>query len=330
MTFARGSLSTRKRAIHRSANHTRRIFRPMDRIAALRRVKRAPRALQEALEDRRLLAHRPGHYYSPVPPFDELLARPLPTDSDIAGVNLNERGQRELLRKLASLHTELPTDPTAGWRYYSANDFYAAADGIVLHTMLRHLRPRHVVEIGSGFSSALMLDTDERYLDGETRFTFIDPEPERLLGLLRDADHERANVIADRLQNVSLDLFDQLDEGDVLFVDSSHCSKTGGDANVLVLDVLPRLAVGVYVHFHDAFWPFEYPRAYLEHHWAWNELYLLRAFLAFNHAFTIALFPSFLEARYRDELGAALPLALTHPPAWPTIRGASIWLRRED
>jgi hypothetical protein len=196
----------------------------------------------------------------------------------------------------------LPTEPTAVRRYYSANDSYAAADGIVLLTMLRHLRPRQVVEIGSGFSSALMLDTDEKYLDGKTRFIFIDPEPGRLLGMLRDADRERATVIAEWLQDVSLDLFDHLDEGDVLFVDSSHCSKTGSDANLLVLDVLPRLAVGVYAHFHDAFWPFEYPRAYLEQHWAWNELYLLRAFLAFNHAFTIALFPSFLEARYQTSL----------------------------
>jgi hypothetical protein len=85
--------------------HTRRIFRPMDTIAALRWVKRAPRALQEAFEDRRLLAQRPGHNYSAVPPFDELLARPpVPHRLRHSRRHLHERGQRELLRKLASLH----------------------------------------------------------------------------------------------------------------------------------------------------------------------------------------------------------------------------------
>ena len=281
--------------------------------------------------DRRVLGHRPGHYYSPIPAFDDLLATPGAIWRDVdglPGIDLNVEGQFALLEKLARFHEELPEEPTPGRRYYSRNGFYSAADGIVLHTMLCEVKPKRVIEIGSGFSSALMLDTNEIRLGGRTELTFIDPEPQRLFDLIgRDSDL-RATILELPMQEVPIERFDELTAGDLLLVDSSHVTKAGSDVNRIFFDVLPRLAPGVHVHIHDAFWPFEYPRGYLERRWAWNELYLLRAFITFNTGFEITLFPSFLEARHADELERALPLAMTHPPNWPSLRGASIWLRR--
>lgn len=294
------------------------------------RIRRSPTVFRETLRARQQLqqlGHPPGHYYSPIPPFDEILSDPAwGADETLAGIDLNEHGQLELLDKLAALQADLPADPTPGRRYYSNNDFYAAADGTILQAMLRHLQPARVIEIGSGFSSALMLDTSETFLGGRTRFTFIDPEPERLLSLLNADD--RATVFSRSMQEVPQDVFAELAAGDILFIDSSHVTKAGSDVNRIYFEVLPRLAPGVYVHIHDIFYPFEYPRGYLERRWAWNEGYLLRAFLMFNSSFEVALFPSFLETHHADRLAAALPLAMSHPPNWPSLRGANIWLRR--
>jgi predicted O-methyltransferase YrrM len=266
----------------------------------------------------------PGHYYSPIPDFPRLRDHP-PTPDSLAGVDLREQEQLSLLQELAEFSAPLPRRPTEGSRYYTENDYYAAADGAVLSAMLSWLRPNRVVEVGSGFSSALMLDTADRHgLD--TRFTFIDPNPQRLLAQIQgDA---RPTVITRPVQEVTLDTFLDLDAGDVLFVDSSHVVKTGSDVNWIYFEIFPRLRPGVAVHVHDVFWPFTYPAAYLDRGWAWNEAYLLRALLTFSGLLEIMLFPGWLEVEHPDKLAAALPLAMEHPPSWPTLRGASIWLRR--
>jgi predicted O-methyltransferase YrrM len=296
-------------------------------------IPRLPRLLIEALEDRPTQAHRPGHYYSPVPDFNEVLAARAHSSpgqrASLPGIDLRIEEQLGLLQSLARYQVELPDEPNPDWRYHSSNAFYAEADGAVLHAMLCHLRPERVVEIGSGFSSALMLDVAERELGGQTSFTFVDPNPGRLLSLLRPSDENRFRLLREQVQHVDPSVLDDLSVNDLLFIDSSHVTKAGSDVNWIYLELLPTLAPGVVVHVHDAFWPFDYPDAYLARRWAWNELYLLRAFLAFNSSFEIVLFPSYLEEFHRDELEAALPVALTHPLRWPTLRGASIWIRRK-
>ena len=152
-------------------------------------------------------------------------------------------------------------EPTAGLRYYFANPFFSYGDAIILYSMLRQRRPRRVVEAGSGFSSAVMLDTNERFCLKQMRMTFIDPYPERLLALLVEEDLTRQHeVIADAVQGVSFEKFAELGANDLLFIDSSHVAKAGSDVVHLVTSVLPRLRKGVIVHFHDVFWPFRQPR----------------------------------------------------------------------
>ena len=207
-------------------------------------------------------------------------------------------------------------------RYYFLNDCFSFSDAIFYHCMLRHLKPRRVIEIGIGFSSSVLLDTNDKCFDSAIRFTFIDPEPERMYGLLKPNDAQRIQVFPKMLQDVGLGLFKELSAGDILFVDSSHVSKTGSDVNLIFFDRLPTLAPGVHVHFHDVFYPFEYPREDVYKKWAWNELYLLRAFLCYNREFQITLFPSFLERFHGEQLQKAMPLAWRHPRLWPTLRGA--------
>jgi hypothetical protein len=137
----------------------------------------------------------------------------------------------------------------------------------------------------------------------------------------RDADRKQNDIIVDAVQNVPLERFAALEAGDILFVDSSHVAKTGSDVVHLFGQVLPRLAKGVRVHFHDIFWPFEYPEEWIREGRAWNEAYLLRAFLQFNSAFRIVLFNSYLGLHHRDLVERHLPLFLQNT-------GGSLWLEK--
>jgi hypothetical protein len=258
---------------------------------------------------------------------------PEPSRRSLPGIELGERDQLDLVRQLAKYHADQPfhDEPVAGARYFFNNDFYPPADAVLLHCLMRHIRPARVIEVGSGFSSAVMLDTDEMFLDSSVSFSFIDPNPQRLRRLMKPGDDQRLVLLERNVQDVDLDLFGTLGDGDILFVDSSHVTKTDSDVNTIFFEVLPRLAAGVWVHVHDVFYPFEYPKEYcLDRKWAWNEMYLLRSFLQFNGEFFIRLFPSYLEVFHAATLRKELPLTMRHPQNWPTLRGGSVWLQRKS
>ncbi|MGA7416173.1 MAG: class I SAM-dependent methyltransferase [Bryobacteraceae bacterium] len=281
--------------------------------------------------------HAPGHYYSPIPDIEEVKAREgviwrRENTKGIPGIELNEQAQLQLLDGLTRYYTELPFAEykSTNRRYYFANAFFSFSDAIFYYCLLRHFRPKRVIEIGSGFSSCVLLDTNDLFFDSAIRCTFIEPNPQRLYGLLKPSDAGRIEVVAKQLQDVGLDCFSELSAGDILFVDSSHVSKTGSDVNMILFDILSALPVGVHIHVHDVFYPFEYPREFVYRRWAWNEMYLLRAFLSYNREFDITIFPSFLERFHSERLQSALPLAWTPYPMWPNLRGASLWIQRVE
>jgi hypothetical protein len=292
-------------------------------------VARVHNAARGSAADTVRLAFPPGHYYSEIPALSELLVHadriwPSLPPKSIPGIDLNEDHQLALLAEVAKYYREQPfTDqPQEGFRYYFQNELYTYADSLYLYGILRHLRPRRVFEVGSGFSSAVMLDTNERFLDGQVQCTFVDPEPERLYSLLSGEDRRTVEIIPGQIQDIPLRRFDVLEANDILFIDSSHVTKTGSDVNHLIFEVLPRLASGVYVHIHDIFYPFEYLREWLEDGRHWSEGYLVRAFLMFNHDFEIDLFNNYLYQFHADRLAQLMPLVLKHP-------GLSLWLHRK-
>jgi len=272
----------------------------------------------------------PGHFYSPIPSLDEvrrdearIFDQPLPRQ--IPGIDLREEAQLALLHELARHYADQPfsEQPMPGLRYHLDNQSYAYSDGLLLHCMLRQLQPRRLVEIGSGFSSCVTLDTNERFLGGVLELTFIEPYPELLQSLIRDEDRARTTILPQRLQDVDLAVFRQLGAGDVLFVDSTHVSRIDSDVNRLFFEILPALPAGVVIHFHDVFYPFEYPKEWIYFGRAWNELYLLRGFLQYNRAFEILLMNTFMEHFHTDFFRAHMPLCLKNP-------GGSIWLRKTE
>lgn len=235
------------------------------------------------------------------------------TGSEVPGINMAADRQLALHAEIAKFLDE----PLPGPRYSPANSQYGPADGAVYRAMLNHLHPARVIEVGSGFSTAIALDEIGRGLL-ETSVTCIEPFPQRLFGLLSGSDHERLTVHQRPVQDIPLDLYSALSAGDILFIDSTHVVKAGSDVNWLFLHVLPRLAPGVAVHVHDIFWPFEYPRKWLTEHRDWTEDYLLRAFLIGNTGWEIMLFSSWLWRCHPELVPASL--AGQEP--------GSIWLRR--
>ena len=180
-------------------------------------------------------------------------------------------------------------DPGGPTRYWWDNDGFSPGDATVLATMLMHYQPKRVVEVGAGYSTAVMLDVSERYLADPPKIVCIDPEPGRLRSVLR-GDEAGLTIHETIVQNLPIELFTTLEANDILFIDSSHVLKLGSDVSLLFLEVLPRLRPGVVVHIHDIATSFEYPLEWYEEGRAWNEAPALRAFLAFNQAYEIPLF----------------------------------------
>jgi predicted O-methyltransferase YrrM len=295
------------------------------------RVARVIRRLRPSGNDRAQFVP-PGHYYSPIPSLDEVRTRqsrlfPAHVPSSLPGLDLNVEEQLRVLEAFKTYYRELPLGwedtraPGPPLRYTFSNDLYSYSDAICLYGMIRHLRPKRIIEIGSGFSSAVMLDTNELFCSDAIRCTFIDPYPQRLEALLRDADRDQVEMIARPVQDVDLSTFAALRQSDILFVDSTHVAKIGSDVNHIIFTILPMLQAGVHIHFHDIFYGFEYPMEWIYNGRAWNEAYLLRAFLQYNQAFRIVFFNTFLEHFFEREFARHMPLCLKNP-------GGSLWLRK--
>jgi len=269
----------------------------------------------------------PGNFYSPIPDINyihkhatQIFDRKIKC---IPGIELNTKGQCELLKRFSYYCNSIPFPmrETNGFRYYFENGYFSYGDAVVLYSMIRHFKPEKIIEIGSGFSSALMLDTNDRYFDKNIELVFIEPYPERLYGLLNEGDDKKNRIIIDSVQNISSDIFNFLNKNDLLFIDSSHIVKLGSDVLYLITQILPLLNKGVIVHFHDVFWPFEYPKEWVLAGRAFNESYFLKAFLQFNRAYKIIFFNSYLMTHFHRMMLKHLPIVYKNP-------GGSIWLQK--
>ena len=249
----------------------------------------------------------PGHFYSPLPDLDKVKLREKEIFSrdlcEIPGIDLNEEGQLKLFNELKRYYKEQPFKPNKNpdLRYFFENPNYSYTDAIVLHCMIRHLKPKKIIEIGAGFSSCVILDTNELFFNNEISCTFVEPYPELLKSLLKKGDDATITIMEKNLQDVDISTFKKLESNDILFIDSSHVSKINSDVNRIMFEILPSINSGVYIHFHDIFYPFEYPKEWIYGGKAWNEAYLLRAFLQYNNIFKIQLFITFLTQFHIEE-----------------------------
>lgn len=254
----------------------------------------------------------PVHFYSPVPEIRQLPENiwrtkyPLPLDA---------AAQLELLRHASAHMAELGDFTATGniGKYPLQNSAFGLGDAMLYYSMIRHLRPKRLVEVGCGYSSLIAREACNRQ---QTRMEGIEPFPSP--SILSGVFDELRTV---PVQDVALDYFAALEPGDILFIDSTHAVKIGSDVNYICLQVLPCLQRGVIVHIHDIFLPYEYPRAWIyDHHIFWAEAYLLAALvqggnwdiLAANH---------WLCTDYASEMQRLFPMVTA-------LGGGSWWMRK--
>lgn len=264
----------------------------------------------------------PGHFYSPEIDRDELRRRAdrvwSPHSVPPPGIDFREAVQRQTLASFGPLAHEFDygSAPSATASFFEPNGKFEGMDSRSLFCFLRTSRPRRLIEVGAGYSSLLIADVKHRFLGDQLHVTSIDPEPPSFVEAMPAIDR----LIRAPVQDVDVGIFAALEHGDVLFIDSSHVSKTGSDVNLLYLEILPRLAEGVLIHSHDIFFPHEYPLEWvLDEGRSWNEQYLLQALLVGSVLFEVVLGCAWAH-RYFPELVAAT--------FGKVVSGGSLWYRK--
>lgn len=274
------------------------------------------------------------HYLLPIPDETDLTDMYWDEDSKLIGLDMNDKQALNLLqdvfprytdefRDTIPIHQSSP-DPT---QFYLINGTYMAVDAHVYYIFIRHFKPKRIIEIGSGNSTIVAATAAMRNLDenGEApTLIAIEPFPSTFLkkglpGLSR--------LIEDKVQNVDLELFTSLEAGDILFIDSSHVLRSGGDVQREYLEILPRLAPGILVHIHDISLPKPYPRVYFENQLYWNEQYLLQAFLSFNARFEVLWPGNYMMLKYPEIVCNVFPEFHIMREAYPMSEPSSFWIR---
>ncbi len=277
----------------------------------------------------------PVHYYSPIPDINDLKNRNVWNKrSRLSGINLREPEQLALLQEFGqrfSNECQWPlradSDPA---EFYVDNPSFSYGCAAVTHCAVRYFKPRKVIEIGSGMSSkvifnALNTNTKQEAGQGKGHYTVVDPYPDKLI---RDRIIKADTLIEQRVELIEPKQFETLGENDILFIDSGHCTKIGGDVNYLYLDILPRLNPGVIVHIHDIALPYEYPEVYTTNETFrqfWTEQYLLQSFLCFNSEFEILLGLNYLMTDHLNTFRKAFPF---YNPDIHKFNSSSFWIRR--
>jgi predicted O-methyltransferase YrrM len=264
----------------------------------------------------------PVHFYQPIPDTQNLPQTLWKMPSELVGIDMNESMQLDLLRnhfpKFRNEYEQFPSEPTGKSHHFHLNNgLFDDADALVAYGIVRHFQPRLIIEVGGGFSTMLLAEAAAK--NNTSALICIEPFPQEFLKQGFPGLHR---LIEKKVQDVELKFFSELRSGDILFIDSSHTVKIGGDVNYLFLEVLPRLEPGVIVHIHDIFFPFEYRRDWvLDEFRFWSEQYLLQAFLAFNSEFEVLMANDYASHYHRPDLQAAFP-------SLSSLGGGSFWMRR--
>jgi hypothetical protein len=272
----------------------------------------------------------PGHFYSPlVDPTNRHVRRILNDfpSSNLAAesaLQIDDSAILDTFAQIVRFSGQMPfhAEPVSGLRFHLRNPAFSFGDATAYFGILLDRRPRRVIEIGSGYSSCLLMDTNDLFFGGSIHFTMIEPYPEVLDSLIQKSDPYWENLLISDLQDVPTEKFQELQANDILFIDSSHIGKMGSDVNDYLFRILPVLNSGVLIHIHDIPYPFEYPSQWIDkENRSWNEAYLLRAFLQYNRAFKIIYFSHYMVRRHQDLILEQLPEVMRNG-------GASIWLKK--
>ncbi len=258
------------------------------------------------------------HYYQPLINPAKHLTQSLRKDRNLPGIDFNTSAQLQLLDSFNYVEElkSFPLEKGDELTYYYNNGFYEAGDAEYLYNMIRHFKPRKLVEIGSGYSTLMAQNAFKKNQaeDDSFKYTHICIEPYEQPWLEKTG----VEVIRKRVETIEMSFFETLGENDILFIDSTHMIRPQGDVLFEYLEILPILKPGVIVHIHDIFLPKDYPDHWiLTEHRLWNEQYLLEAFLTFNNKFKILGAVNYLSHNFNKQFAAKNPIYSSQPGKEP-------------
>lgn len=265
----------------------------------------------------------PNHFYQPIPDITGLNPKIFKRQFPTPGIDMNDQAQLDLLNNVFSKYRdEFKNFPKFGdsqsHEFYMNNLAFGGLDAYVYYAMIKTFKPKKIIEVGSGWSTKLAAKAVLQIQN--CKLYSIEPYPQPFL---QKGFPGFTKLIAKKVEEVPLTFFDNLKENDILFIDSSHTVKIGGDVNHIFFNIFPRIKKGVLIHIHDIFIPREYPESYIQDHKFWNEQYLLRAFLMFNNQFEVVYGNTYMGSKHIKDVNRVFSM-------WRGVFfGGSFWIRRK-
>jgi uncharacterized UPF0146 family protein len=267
------------------------------------------------------------HYYEPLFNPAELQVSRLSEPRTLPAISWNDTGQLEVLSKLAQFapeFAEVSQSLNVTGTYFRNNSRFGTGDAEYWYCIIRHLKPKRIIEVGSGFSTMLAARAllSNRMADDQLACIHTCIEPYEMPWL----ESANVHVVRKRLQDIDMEIFKELNADDILFIDSSHVIRPQGDVVTAMLQILPILNPGVVVHIHDIFSPRDYPKKWIvDEVRLWNEQYLVEAFLSHNPDWQVIGALNYLRHQHYSVLHRSLGSCL-HDGSEP----GSLYLRRTD
>ncbi len=287
--------------------------------------------------------YEPGHFYSVIPHVFSNYNEDNKVKFD--NIDYNENSHIQILSDLPHYLGEYDNEFTKNFdlnnrhntilenqqnfRYTLVNGSFEWMDGRMLYYFIQKNKPKRIIEIGSGNSTLLMYNTIQKF-NLDTKITCIEPYPIKFLDDLHNMG--KINLMKEKLENVSLDVFKTLEENDILFIDSSHVGKLNSDVLYYFTKIFPVLNKNVLIHIHDIFFPYEYPGDWIREGRFWNEQYFLYTFLQYNSKFKVKYCNSYTGYKYKNELIELQKntFEIKNNLANQFYTGGSIWLTVEN
>ncbi|MAY01612.1 MAG: hypothetical protein CMQ38_01380 [Gammaproteobacteria bacterium] len=248
-----------------------------------------------------------NQYYEPQFDYRKLVI-PFSQDRNLQGIDLNISEQIKLLERLnySNELKNIPLNKTNNIEFYFNNGSFESGDAEYWYQIIRAIKPKKIFEIGSGNSTLMAIHATRQNKNEDENYwcEHVCIEPYEMPWL----EETGLNVVRKRVEEMELSFFSQLQENDILFIDSSHIIRPQGDVLFEYLHLLPSLNKGVIVHIHDIFTPKDYLSNWLEENILfWNEQYLLEAFLTNNNCWKIIGALNYLHHNHYEKFSSVTP-----------------------
>jgi len=203
----------------------------------------------------------PRRFDAPLPLLEEIDWKAIEQPRRWLKIDFHEDEALQLLPTLAKYSSELDSIPYErhgnDTPYWFDNMSFTDFDAAALYGILRHHKPKRYIELGCGFSSFISsMALAKNIVEGNPcEAIYADPMPRRDMNKMLAT----GKLICERMQNLPIEMFQQLEADDVLFIDTSHVLKIQSDVVRELLEIIPALKPGVLIHIHDIFSPYDYP-----------------------------------------------------------------------